>query len=152
MGTTKSNPTAAMEVLLNLTLLDLLIMVEVRMALHGLHILNPPSVPKTVAGLLTIWKNVGDPLLDMQSDYTIPVYSHTKKFGVIIDQEYWKNKDPVFPEDALIWFTDGSRADSGTGSGTYGIRPNRSFSFPLAKFAMVFQTEIHAILECACEN
>jgi hypothetical protein len=36
------------------------------------------------------------------------------------DHEYWKNKDPVFPEDALIWFTDGSRADSGTGAGIYG--------------------------------
>jgi hypothetical protein len=31
-----------------------------------------------VSGLLTIWKNVGHPLLDMQSDYTIPVYRHSK--------------------------------------------------------------------------
>jgi hypothetical protein len=58
----------------------------------------------------------------------------------------------VFPEDALIWFTDGSGADSGTGSGIYDIRPNKSFSFPLGKFATVFQTEIYAILQCACEN
>ena len=58
----------------------------------------------------------------------------------------------MFPEDTLIWFTDGSRANSGTGSGIFGIRPNRSFSFPLGKFATVFQTEIHAILQCACEN
>jgi hypothetical protein len=58
----------------------------------------------------------------------------------------------VFPKDALIWFTDGSRANSGTGSGIFGIRPNRSFSFPLGKFAMVFHTEIYAILQCACEN
>ena len=58
----------------------------------------------------------------------------------------------MFPEDALIWFTDGSRANSGTGSGIFGLRPNRSFSYPLHKFAMVFQTEIYAILQCACEN
>jgi hypothetical protein len=58
----------------------------------------------------------------------------------------------VFPEDALIWFTDGSRADSGTGSGIYGIRLNRRFSVPLCKFATVFQTTIYAILQCACEN
>jgi hypothetical protein len=58
----------------------------------------------------------------------------------------------VFPEDALIWFTDGSRADSGTGSGICGLRPNSSFSLPLGKFATVFQTEIYAILQCACEN
>jgi hypothetical protein len=77
---------------------------------------------------------------------------HSKIFNVIIDQDYWRNKDPVFPEDALIWFTDGFRADSGTGSGIFGRRPNRSFSFPLGKFATVFQTEIYAILQCACEN
>jgi hypothetical protein len=58
----------------------------------------------------------------------------------------------MFPEDVLIWFTDGSRPDSGTGSGIFGIRPNRTFSFPLGKFATVFQTEIYVILQCACEN
>ena len=58
----------------------------------------------------------------------------------------------MFPKDALIWFTDGSRANSGTGSGIFGIRPNKSFIFPLGKFAMVFQTEVYAILQCACEN
>jgi hypothetical protein len=53
---------------------------------------------------------------------------------VIIDQEYWKNKHPVFPDDALIWFTDRSRADSGAGGGIYAKRPERSFSFPLGKY------------------
>jgi hypothetical protein len=88
----------------------------------------------------------------MRLDYIIPVYYHTKNFMVIIDQEFWRNKDPVLPRDALIWFTDGSRADSRTGSGINGIRPERSFSFSLGKFATVFQTEIYAILQCACEN
>jgi len=144
--------TAAMEVLLNLTPLDLLIMAQARMALYRLHILKQPAAPKTAAGLLSIWKNVGDPILDMRSDYTIPVYYHSKIFNVIIDWDYWRNKDAVFPEDALIWITDGSRANSGTGSGIFGLRPNRSFSFPLGTFATVFQTEIYAILQCACEN
>jgi len=51
-----------------------------------------------------------------------------------------------------MWFTDGSRVDSGTGSGIFCIRPNRSFIFPLGKHATVFQTEVYAILQCACEN
>jgi hypothetical protein len=88
----------------------------------------------------------------MRSDYIIPVYYHTKNFMVIIDQEFWRNKDPVLPGDALIWFTDGLRAGSGTGPGIHGIRPERSFSFSLDKYATVFQTEIYAILQCACEN
>jgi hypothetical protein len=58
----------------------------------------------------------------------------------------------VLPEDALIWFIDGSRAYSGTGVGIYGRRPERSFSFSLGKYATVFQTEIYAILKRAYEN
>jgi ribonuclease HI len=58
----------------------------------------------------------------------------------------------VFPEDALILFTDSSRANSGTRSCIFGSRLNRSLSFPLGKFATVFQTEIYAILQCACGN
>jgi hypothetical protein len=95
---------------------------------------------------------VGDRILDMRSDYTIPVYHYSIIFNVTIEWDYWRNKDPLFPEDALIWFTDGSRANSGRGSGIFGLRLNRSFSFPLGKLATVFQTEIYAILQCACEN
>jgi ribonuclease HI len=58
----------------------------------------------------------------------------------------------VLPEAALIVFTDGSRADSGTRSGIFDLRPNRSLSFPFGKFVTVSETEIYAILQCACEN
>jgi len=109
-------------------------------------------LPTAEAGLLSIWENVSNPLLEMRADYTTPVYYYSKVFRVIIDWDYWKNKDPVFPEDGLIWFTDGSRANLGTGSGIFGLRPNKSSGFPLGKFATVFQTEIFAILQCACEN
>ena len=95
---------------------------------------------------------MSDPILDMRSDYTIPIYYYSKIFNVITDWDYWRNKDPVFPEDALIWFTDGSRANSGTGSGIFDLRPNRSFSFPMCKFVTVCQTEIYAILQRAREN
>jgi len=45
-----------------------------------------------------------------------PVYYYSKVFSVIMDWDHWKNKDPVFPEDALIWFTDAFKANSGTGA------------------------------------
>jgi len=53
-GTMKSTPTAAIEVLLDLTPLNLLIMAEARMALYRLQILKQPAAPKWVAGLLSI--------------------------------------------------------------------------------------------------
>ena len=62
---------------------------------------------------------MSDPTLVMRSDHTIPVCSYPKFFNVIIDADYWRNKDPMFPEDALIWYTDGSRTDSSTGSGIW---------------------------------
>jgi hypothetical protein len=67
-GATKLTPTAAMEVLLNLTPLDLLIMAEARMAFYRLHIPKQPADSKPEAGLLSIWKSVGDPILDVRSD------------------------------------------------------------------------------------
>jgi hypothetical protein len=77
-----------MEVLLNLILLNLLIMAEARMALYRLHMLKQPAVLKTETGLLSIWKNVSYPILDMRSDHTIPVYNYSKIFNVIINQDY----------------------------------------------------------------
>jgi hypothetical protein len=73
-------------------------------------------------------KDVSDPVLDMWSDHTIPVYHYCRTLYIIIDWDYWRNNDTAYPEDALIWFTDGSKADSGTGSGIFGVRPNASLS------------------------
>jgi hypothetical protein len=148
----KSTPTVAMEVLLNLTPLNFLIMAEARMALYRMHMSKQPVDLKTETGLLSIWKNVSDPILDMRSDHTIPVYNYYKIFNVIIDTDYWRDKDPEIPKDALIWFTNRSRTDLGTGTWIYGLKPNKSYSFSLGKFASVFQTEIYAILQCAYEN
>jgi ribonuclease HI len=148
----RSTPTAAMEVLFNLTPLDLLIMTEAMMALYRLQNVKQPFAFEAETGLLSIWKRVSDPTLEMRADHIIPVFNHSRTVKVIIDRDYWRNVDPVVPEDCLVWFTDGSRIPSGTGSGSFGVRPNRSLSFSLGKFATVFQTEIYAILQCAYEN
>jgi hypothetical protein len=87
-GAMKSIPTAAIEALLNLTPLDVLIMVEARMTLYILHISKQPTDLKTEVGMLSIWKIVGDPILDMRSDHTTPIYDYSKTFKVIIDQDY----------------------------------------------------------------
>jgi hypothetical protein len=66
-GAMKSTPTVAMEVLLNLTPLNLMIMAEVRMALYRMYMSTQPVDLRTETGLLSIWKNVSDPILDMRS-------------------------------------------------------------------------------------
>jgi hypothetical protein len=88
----------------------------------------------------------------MRSYHITPIYYYSRTFNVIIDQDYWKRKDSEFPENVLIWYTDGSRTGMGTGSGIHGLRPNSSLSFSLGKFATVFQTVIYANFQSACEN
>jgi len=89
-GAMKSTPTEAMEILLNLTPLDLVIQAEARTALYRLHILKQPADPKVEEGLLSTWINVSDPLLEMRADYTTTVYYYSKVFCVIIDWDYWR--------------------------------------------------------------
>jgi hypothetical protein len=131
-----------MEELLNLTPLDLLIMAEARMAFYRLQNIKQPSAFVAETGLLSIWKKVSDPILEMQVDHIIPVFNHSRTLKVINDWDYLRNIDPVVPEDSLVWFTDGSRMPSGTGSAIFGIRPNRSLSFSLGKFASLSDRNI----------
>jgi hypothetical protein len=56
-GTMKTTPTAAKEVLLNLTVLNLLIMAEARMTLYRLHMFKQTADIKIEIWLLSIWKN-----------------------------------------------------------------------------------------------
>jgi hypothetical protein len=151
MGAMRSIPTATMEVILNLTPLDLLIMAEARMALFRLQNTKQPSAFEAETGLLSIWKKVSDPIHEMWADHIIPDFNDSRTFKVIIDRDYWRNVDPVVPEDSLVWFTDRSRMPSGMGSGIFGVRPNWSLS-SLGKFVTVFQTEIYTILQCTYEN
>jgi hypothetical protein len=53
---------------------DLLIMAEARMILYRLHVPKQPTDFKSEAGMLSIWKNEIDPILDLRSDHPIPVY------------------------------------------------------------------------------
>jgi hypothetical protein len=57
-GARRSTPSVAMEMPLDLTPLDLLIMVEARMALYRLQITKQPASSEAETGLLSIWKNV----------------------------------------------------------------------------------------------
>jgi ribonuclease HI len=47
-----------------------------------------------------------------------------------------------------VWFTDGSRMRKGARAGVYGQSVRRRLSFPLGKYATVFQAEVFAILAC----
>jgi hypothetical protein len=47
-------------------------------------------------------------------------------------------------ERGLIWYSDGSKINKGTGAGLYGYGTRRKFSFSLGKYTTVFQAEMYA--------
>jgi hypothetical protein len=52
----------------------------------------------------------------------------------------------------IIWYTDGSKINKGTGAGVYCVGTRRKFSFSLGQYTTVFQAEVYAIKACAAEN
>ncbi|XP_067209961.1 ribonuclease H-like [Linepithema humile] len=48
-----------------------------------------------------------------------------------------------------VWYTDGSKTDTGSGAGFFGSREGWKESISLDSYATVFQAEIVAILSCA---
>jgi hypothetical protein len=52
----------------------------------------------------------------------------------------------------LVWYTDGSETNKGTGAGVYTPGLRRGHSFSLGLHTTVFQAEIYAIKACIMEN
>ncbi|XP_016843264.1 uncharacterized protein LOC107981597 [Nasonia vitripennis] len=83
----------------------------------------------------------------------IPRFFFGRRYGVVIPtREEWKARRDSLPGTGNAWYTDGSRAETGTGSGYYCQRDGRGTFFSLGRYATVFQTEIYAILSCAQRN
>jgi hypothetical protein len=52
----------------------------------------------------------------------------------------------------LIWYTDGSKTNKGTGAGVYVHGTRQKFSFSLGQYTTVFQATVYAIKACMVVN
>jgi hypothetical protein len=52
----------------------------------------------------------------------------------------------------LIWYTDGSKTNEGTGTGVYCHGTMRKLSFSIGQYRILFQAEVYAIKAFAGEN
>jgi hypothetical protein len=52
----------------------------------------------------------------------------------------------------LIWYTDGSKTEKGTGAGVYCHETRKKLSFRLGKYTTIFQAEVYDIKACTAEN
>jgi hypothetical protein len=94
-----------------------------------------------------------DPICAMGVDIIKSVFNLEPKYRVtMLTREEW-TRSPMTPPvvKGLVWFTDGSRTEEGTGARVYGQSVNRRLSISLGKHTTVFQDEVYAILACVHE-
>jgi ribonuclease HI len=68
------------------------------------------------------------------------------------DRSEWKEEFQPDRKGGLIWHTDGSKTNRGTGASVYCDGTRRKLSFSLGQYTTVFQAEVYAIKACAVEN
>lgn len=154
-GAIRTTPTAALEVLLDLVPLHLVIEAEARKAAYRLRCGGqwkdggePLGHTKALSSMIGV-----HPFLEARSDDMVPSFSFSEPFEVVIPKrDDWSSLEDMLRPAEIVWFTDGSKSEEGSGAGIYGERPRLKISCALGKFATVFQTEVYAILVCAQEN
>ncbi|KAF6214378.1 hypothetical protein GE061_009118 [Apolygus lucorum] len=148
-GAMPTYPTAAMEVLLDLSPLHIHVQ---RVAFLGaarllrLGYIRPGSrvshhriLEKDECGMAL---TISDLMIEKQN-FEIP-------FKVVInDRDHWKKGMPNFAPGSLVWYTDGSVMCGRSGIGIKG--PSASLVKSLGTNATIFQAEVHAIQLCAEE-
>jgi hypothetical protein len=153
-GAIRTTPTGAMEQLVGLPLLDLVIQGEVRSAAHRLWSLGCWSYlhPQHRHSHILTQLQKSDPIYAMGVDIMKPVFNLEPKYRVtMLTREEWTRSPRTSPVvKGLVWFTDGSRAEEGTG--VFGQSVNRRLSISLGKHTTVFQAEVYAILDCVHED
>ncbi|XP_063379410.1 uncharacterized protein LOC134666190 [Cydia fagiglandana] len=153
-GAFRTTPTAAMEVLLDLSPLHLVIQSEARKSLHRLTLtgLWSDSKPKTKHTNMEC-DNFMERITNMGCDKMQPKFVFHKNFNVKIPtRAEWTEglEAPISDENDIIWYTDGSKTESGTGAGIYAN--DFSSSISMGNYATVFQAETFAIIACVHEN
>lgn len=90
--------------------------------------------------------NVNEELID-NSDCMAKQITWTKNFVVkIFGRSEILEVISTLPNNACIWYTDGSKTDNGTGAGVFG--PRHKHSEALGLTPTVFQAETYAIVLC----
>jgi hypothetical protein len=150
----KTIPTAAMEVLLGLPSLHVMIEVEDQAGIYRL-MCNQQWKPKSTnfGHTKKSWDMEHEPILQMGSERMILRYAYHKPFIVKFpDKCEWQNRFNPYNKEGLVWYTDGSKTNKGTGAGVYRWGLRRGQSFSLGLHTIVFQAEIYAIRACITEN
>ena len=134
---------------MGLELLHLTITVEAGKAAWRIGENSSTVISKKLRTTVNIAKR---PIKKMVRDRTPPRYLFDKKYKVSLStMKDWKVGHAHLPGDGENCFADGSKSRQGAGAGVYGKNSDTSLVVPLESHSTVLQTEIAAILQCACK-
>ena len=149
-GAFRTTPTSAMEVLVNIPPLNLLVIYEALNANYRFAISDKKEIRDLVDDELEKMNNVNPLTKITLSDHMCVKYNFEINYAVEeFNRGKWLNKEIIFEPNDVIWYTDGSKMNTGTGSGLHCKDSNICTS--LGVYATVFQAEVHAIELCARE-
>lgn len=145
-GGMRTTPTAAMEAILDLPPLHLHVQQEAALSavrLRALDLWSNHGV-QHAASLDKVYEEF--PLLRAGTDRIPKRMVFDKKYKIQLHED--DNYEGLNPRELRI-FTDGSKTDKGTGSGTFSDDLNMSIATPLGTHNTVFQAECMGIINAA---
>jgi hypothetical protein len=152
-GEKKTTPTAAMEVLLGIPPLHVVIEAQAQAGIYRLMCNQQWRPRSTNYGHAKKSRDMEqEPIILMGTDRMIPRYVFYKPFKVHLSRRHeWQNGFNPDNKGGLVWYTDGSKTNEGTGAVVYKWGSRRGHSFSLGHHTTVFQA-IYAIKACIMEN
>ncbi|XP_049304030.1 uncharacterized protein LOC125776332 [Bactrocera dorsalis] len=147
-GAMRTCPTAALEVLLELTPLHIVIG---QVAKHSLLQITAEGCGK---GKIISTQRMevisgGNPIALLPKDGITKTVNFTRKFKVTLgSKNEWNDStlELLLRDSTLKWYTDGSKTSEGIGAGIAG--PRTRLSIPMGRFPSIFQAEVLAISRC----
>lgn len=149
-----STSTAALEVILNVTPLDLYLKQEAVMSFYRLSVMDGTRRSLARTGHLSALEQESrEPLLAMGSDLMLGKFMFARPFTTHVGtRRDWENGLLVRLNNSLIWYTDGSLINGKAGYGAHRHRPKCNLSGSLGRWCTVFQAEVFAIAIAAQEE
>jgi hypothetical protein len=149
----RTAPTAVIEVFLKLP--PLYLQVEKNVKARNHKRCNDQWKPKSESSghAYMTQDMIKEPILQIGSDKMIPKHVYDKPFKIRFpDRSDWKEGFQPDRTEGLIWYTDDSNTNKGTGAGVYCHGTRRKLSFSHGQNTTVLHAEVYAIKICTVEN
>ncbi|XP_069966728.1 uncharacterized protein [Bactrocera oleae] len=151
-GAMRTCPTAALEVMLELSPLHLVIKQTAKRTLLQMTA-EGAGKGKVISSQQMKELSEEIPLALLPRYNITKVVNFSRKFQVTLgSKSEWKDSalDLLLKGCTIKWYTDGSKTEEGIGAGVAG--PSTKLSIPMGSFPSIFQAEVYAISQCVGIN